>query len=42
MKQLEAEKAQVDDELAEIKGRLEEILNENCNLHQVAQDASSV
>ena len=39
---LEADKAQVDDELAELKMRLDQVHNENFNLHQVAQDASSI
>ena len=33
LKQLEAGKAQVDDELAELKLRLEEVHNENLELH---------
>ena len=39
LKQLETAKAKVEDELAELKMRLEEVQNENQNLHQVAQDA---
>lgn len=42
LKQLEAEKAEVSDELAQLKMRLEEVQNENVNLHQVAQDANLV
>ena len=42
LKVLEADKAQVVDELAELKMRLDEVQNENLNLHQVAQDASSI
>ena len=36
LKQLGNEKAKADDELSELKMRLEEIQNENLNLHQVA------
>ena len=42
MKQLEADKAKVDDELAELKNKLEEIESENVNLHQVTLETNSV
>ena len=42
LKELECQKAGIEGELDELKARFEETQIENANLHQVAQDASSV